>query len=109
MAYKWKPSKAQKREFAQRMNDPEERAAYYARKEARAEKRRAGSNYAYSSAGGEYVPTHAQYEFAMTKAGDTDRELADAARMVIHGYTCNEKIHHDYIHVVNEAMRNRLY
>lgn len=32
-AYKWKPSKSQKQVFAKKMEDPEDRVAYYKRKE----------------------------------------------------------------------------
>ena len=48
MGYKWKPSKAQGREFAIRMaNDEEYRNAYYKRKEEREAKRRESSKFDY--------------------------------------------------------------
>lgn len=104
---KWKPSKTQRRQFAERMQNPEERAAYEARKRERADKRRAGSKYEYASAGGEYIPTREQYAAAMemnTTAATTAEERS-AANMVIYGYNCQEKVHHDYIHLVNEYRR----
>lgn len=109
---RWKPSKAQAREFAQRMqNDPEYAAAYNARKAAREEKRRASSQFNYNSAGGFYVPTRHQYEAAMqllngglTVAATTSDE-EDACNQVIYGYTCREKVHHDMIHIVNDLYR----
>ena len=65
MRYKWKPSKAQKREFAERMaNDTAYREAYYQRKEQRAEKRRSTSKFDYPTAGGEYIPTESQNKAA---------------------------------------------
>ncbi|MDR2291977.1 MAG: hypothetical protein LBE11_00705 [Prevotellaceae bacterium] len=107
MAYskKWRPSASQKREFAQNMQNPEYAAAYYKRKEERAEKRRATSKYDYGSAGGAYVPTEAQYEFCMSHMDMFDSQECEAANMVISGYLCQDKVHHDYIHVVNEKIR----
>lgn len=104
---KWKPNASQRRAFAERMQDPEEKAAYEARKEARAEKRRAGSNFDYATAGGQYVPTEYQYSQAMFFLGhkELDDQQKDACNQVVYGFTCQEKIHHDYIHVVNELTR----
>lgn len=107
MGYKWKPSKSQKRAFAQRMeNDPDYAKEYNQRKEKRAKKKRAGSKYDYETAGGEYVPTQAQHDYAMfdRSANKTD-EHSIACNMVASAYVCNEKCHHDYIHIVNELMR----
>lgn len=59
---KWKPNATQRREFAQRMSDPIEKAAYEQSKYEKAAKRRSGSQYDYDSAGGSYVPTQAQYD-----------------------------------------------
>lgn len=45
MAYKWKPTKAQRREFAERMaTDTAYSEAYHQRKEQRAEKKRSTSS-----------------------------------------------------------------
>jgi hypothetical protein len=109
MAYKWKPSKTAWREFAQKMNNDSNFALQYGQRKAeKEEKRRLTSQFDYNSAGGSYVPTQAQYEFAMNSAFkfSLSVEQMNACNMVISGYSCNEKIHHDYIHVVNELIRN---
>ena len=57
MKYKWKPTKAQKREFAERMaTDTAYSEAYHQRKEQRAEKRRSTSKFDYPTAGGGIYP-----------------------------------------------------
>lgn len=104
--YKWKPSKAQRRAFAEKMNDPAEKAAYEARKEAKAKKRRAGSKFDYASAGGNYVPTKAQHDFCLNHYDlFKTAEERSAASDVMYGYSTNEKVHHDQIHIVNEIIR----
>ena len=104
---KWRPSASQRREFAQNMQDPQFAAAYYERKEARAAKRRATSKYDYNSAGGMYTPTQAQRDFCMSHMDMFDTpEKRDAANMVLFGFDCQEKVHHDYIHIVNEEIRH---
>jgi len=85
MRYKWKPSKAQKREFAERMaTDPTYREAYYRRKEQRAEKRRSTSKFDYPTAGGEYIPTESQNKaaFELLNCNPTP-EQEEACRMVL--------------------------
>lgn len=106
-AYKWKPSASQRREFAQRMQNPEEKAAYEKAKEDKAAKKRAGSKFDYYSAGGNYIPTQSQYDFVM-KHMDlfTTNEEQDVANQIMYGYTNNDKVHHDFIHVVNEKIRS---
>lgn len=107
-AYKWRPSASQRREFARRMQDPEEKAAYEKRKLDKANKRRAGSRFDYGSAGGNYIPTQSQYNFVMNNMDlFTAPDEREAANKVIQGYTCKEKIHHDYIHIVNEKIRKQ--
>ena len=106
MAYRWKPSKAQRREFAQNMQDENFAAAYNKRKEEKYEKRRENSKFDYATAGGSFVPTEAQYNFCMNSMDYFEDGMeTNAANMVISGFTCNEKVHHDFIHVVNEVMR----
>lgn len=109
MSYKWKPSKSQRKEFAIKMKTDEAFAnAYYQRKEQRASKRRSKSEFDYNSAGGYYIPTKIQHDAALKLSMDnpTDKQV-EACNMVLYGYTCNEKIHHDYIHIVNEYIRNK--
>ena len=107
MAYKWKPSKSQRREFAIKMSTDNDFASqYYERKEARAERRRASSAFDYASAGGNYVPTKAQYDFVRNNFNlFATNEERNAANQVEFGYSCNEIVHHDNIHIVNEKMR----
>lgn len=104
MGYKWKPSASQRREFAAKMSDPIERAAYYENKEAKAAKKRAGSQFDYNSAGGNYIPTQAQYNAAVEAIGTG---IDNDCNRVIYGYTCQEKVHHDHIHVINEYLRKQ--
>ena len=107
MAYHWKPSKQQKKEFKRNMQDEDFANAYYERKEARKEKKRSKSNFDYDSAGGEYVPTELQNDFAMScDRIDLSDEQEFALEQVLYGYSCKEKINHDYIHIVNEMIRN---
>ena len=106
MSYRWRPSKSQRKAFAIRMQDPEEQAAYTARKEERAEKRRATSVFDYDKAGGMYVATKEQHDFAMWKRpANLTPEQEDAFNQVASSYICQEKIHHDLIHMVNELRR----
>ena len=110
MAYKWKPSKTARREFAQKMqNDSDFAMQYEQRKVEKEEKRRSTSQFDYNSAGGSYVPTLLQYDFAMKAAFNFDLsdEQMNACNMVLSGYSCNEKVHHDYIHIVNELIRDQ--
>jgi hypothetical protein len=107
-AYKWKPSASQRKAFAQKMQDPDEQLAYIKRKEEKLEKKRSTSKYDYKTAGGEYVPTKAQYDFVINNMEQfVSSDEKDAANMVIYGYVNNEKIHHDNIHIVNEKIRSK--
>ncbi len=106
MAYRWKPSNQQKREFAERMKDPEQKAAYEQSKKERADKKRSTSAFSYNSAGGEYIPTKSQHDYAVfDRSQNTTPEHDQACDMVAMGYSCSMKIHHDYIHIVNELIR----
>lgn len=108
MGYRWKPSASQRREFAERMKDPEQRAAYENRKIEKAEKRISSSAFDYASAGGMYIATQAQHDFAVfDRTGVVTSEQEDACNQVAYSYSCNEKIHHDYIHIVNELIRKK--
>ena len=106
MSYKWKPSASQRRAFAERMKDPAEQAAYEERKAEKAQKRRATSKFDYGTAGGNYVPTREQHDFCFNNIHMfVTSEEVDAANMVMSGFVCNERVHHDYIHIVNEKRR----
>jgi len=107
MSYKWRPSAAQRKAFATKMQDADERKAYEERKETKANKRRSSSKFDYKTAGGNYVPTNFQYSFAikhLNKEGNST-EQNDACHKVIFGYTCNQKTDHDSIHIINEMIR----
>jgi hypothetical protein len=105
MSYKWKPSASQRRAFAEKMKDPAERTAYETRKRERAEKRRGKSRFDYEKAGGEYIPTKAQHDFCLNLPAETTPAQLEAANMILYGYGCLEKVHHDYIHIINDMIR----
>ena len=109
MGYKWKPNKAQRIEFAKRMaTDTAYSEAYYKRKEQRAEKKRSTSKFDYQTAGDEYMPTEIQFKVAFELSSlDPTPEQKEACNMVMYDYTNKEKIHHDYIHIINEYIRNK--
>ncbi len=104
---KWRPNKAQRKAFAIRMQqDTEFAKEYYERKEERERKRRANSKFDYEKAGGFYVPTQFQHDKAIEFLGsDLTIEQQEACEIVIAGYCANAKVHHDYIHIVNELIR----
>ena len=109
MGYKWKPSASQKREFAQNMQNEEFKTNYYARKEVKKIKRINTSEFDYTTAGGNYVPTREQHNFCLDNFDlfETQTEI-NAMNIVLIGYATNEKVHHDYIHIVNEKRRNSI-
>jgi hypothetical protein len=109
MSYKWKPSKTARREFASKMNDDNFAAEYHTRKQAKADKRRAQSRFDYDTAGGQFIPTKAQYDYSMNAVltQDLSIEQMDACNQVIYGFNCQERIDHDFIHVVNELIRSK--
>ena len=106
---RWTPSKTQRREFAQRMqNDPEYAAAYEARKTARIEKQREKMSNSCEAPGSGlmYYATQAQHDFCVFKrTGVQTSEQEDACNMVASAYSCNEKVDHYYLHIVAELMR----
>lgn len=108
MYYKWKPSKSQSREFAKKMENESFRKAYYEKKEKYAQKRQQGSVFDYESAGGSYAPTTIQYNAAyeLLNSNPTRAEI-EACNFVIAGYLDGSKVHHDYIHMVNEYIRSK--
>ena len=82
--------------------------AYYQRKEQRAEKKRSTSKFDYQTAGGECIPTESQNKaaFELLNLNPTP-EQKEACNMVLYGYSCKEKVHHDFIHLINEYIRNK--
>lgn len=97
--YKWKPNASQRKEFAQRMKDPEEQAIYLERKHA---KNSYNPNDSRSFANRCFIPTQFQYEVAVNMLGkDLTDEQKHAAKIVMSGYSCQDKVHHNYIHIIN--------
>ncbi len=109
MSYKWKPSKQQRKNFAENMqNDSSFRKAYYERKEKRLQKRRSTSNFDYEKAGGEFVPTKQQHDAAFELSfRNPNQEQKEACDIVMFGFSNKEKVHHDYIHIINEYIREK--
>lgn len=108
MAYKWKPSKSARKAFAIKMQtDTDFANDYNQRKADKAEIRRNASQFDYNTAGGYYIPSKVQHDFSLTNSHlfITEAEK-EACNMVIYGYSCNEKVNHDYIHIVNEKIRS---
>jgi len=106
----WKPTKTQRRNFAIKMQTDSVFAANYnQRKEEKATKRRAGSEYDYTSAGGEYIPTEAQSDKAyriLIKGEAISTELRNSAELVFSAGMTGCKVHHDHIHKINSFIFN---
>ena len=97
--YKWRPSASQRREFAERMQDPEEKAAYEERK------RLKHSYEGFKEK--DFVPTKEQHDFCMQHSDlFVTSEQMEALNMVTSAYASNEKCNHTYIHIVNELRRS---
>jgi len=108
MKKKWRPSKTAKREFAQNMQNPEFAKKYYQKKEQKADKRRSKSKFDYNSAGGNYVPTKLQNDFCFENSHlFVTVSEEEAKHEILFGYSNNEKVSHDYIHIVNEKIRSK--
>ena len=109
MRHKWKPTQAQRREFAERMaTDTAYSDSYYQRKKKVAEKKRSASKFDYQTAGGEYRPTESQFKAAFDLLNlNPTAEQKEACNMVWYGYSCEEKVHHDFIHLINEYIRSK--
>jgi len=109
MGHKWKPTQAQRREFAERMaTDTAYSDSYYQRKKKVAEKKRSASKFDYQTAGGEYIPTESQFKAAFDLLNlNPTAEQKEACNMVWYGYSCEEKVHHDFIHLINEYIRSK--
>ena len=62
----------------------------------------------YNSTGGFYVPTQFQYTFCKKNIHlfNTPEEK-DVINQIFYGYSCSEKVNHDYIHIVIEIIRKK--
>jgi hypothetical protein len=65
------------------------------------------SKFNYRTAGGYYLPTVNQYLYCTLIRYQLNVEQKEAVQQVINGFTNRIKIHHDYIHIVNEMRRTR--
>lgn len=102
---KWKPSKSQRREFAIKMQtDVDYAEAYNERKKRKKENfitscEKLGSGFLCTA-------TKEQHDFAVfNRPSDLTAEQEDALNQVAFSFSCNEKIDHYYIHLVNELRR----
>ena len=101
MSYKWKPNASQRREFAQRMQNPEEKAAY--------ENKKAEKKLYDNWKDKDFVPTKEQADFCFNHSNlFITEEEKDAINFVTSAYSLNEKVNHCYIHIVNEKRRANL-
>jgi hypothetical protein len=109
MARTWKPTAAQKKAFAEKMQNETLKKEYESKKEAKQIKRRATSKFDYATAGGEFIPTKKQYmtAFRLLQIDTATIEQLDAARMVVDAYISKTTTHHDNIHIINEFLRNK--
>lgn len=102
MGYRWKPNASQRREFAKRMQDPEEKASY--------EQRKADKKLYDNWKDKDFVPTKEQYDFVVANRDlFITSEEEDAANIVFSGYALNEKVNHRFIHIVNEKRRTVIH
>lgn len=103
MGYRWKPSANQRKEFAEKMQDPIQKQIYEENKRAKNTYSDNSRSFKHKS----FIPTSSQYENALKFTTiELNGEQSNACNQVIYGYTCQEKIHHDYIHIINEMTRN---
>lgn len=95
--YKWKPSASQKRAFAEKMKDPQEQAAYEERKR----QKKLYDNWKDK----DFIPTKEQHDFCFVNIHLVSGEQRNAFNIVMSGYSCQEKVNHSFIHVVNQLRR----
>lgn len=100
--YKWRPNASQRAEFARKMQEDEEFAKEYK------EKQRLKNSYE-GFKDKSFVPSYGQAEFCKKNIHLFTGELYDAANSLIFAYDNQEKIQHDIIHIVNEAVRSGNY
>jgi len=102
MSYRWKPNASQRREFAERMRNPEEKQAY--------EQKKIEKGLYDNWKDKDFVPTKEQNDFCLNNMNlFTTRQEKEAVNFVIGGYSLNEKINHCYIHIINEKRRNIIF
>lgn len=98
MSYKWKPNATQRRAFAEKMQDADEKAAYENKK---AEKR-LYDNWKDK----DFIPTKEQNDFCFNNMNlFVTSDEKNACNMILSAFGLNEKTNHCYIHIVNEKRR----
>jgi len=99
MGYKWRPNKSQRKAFAIKMQDPENREIY----ESKMAKERTYEYWKDKN----FVPTKEQHDFCLEYINlFVTSEEKEAVGAVMYGYSCNEKVNHSHIHIINEKRRN---
>ena len=105
---KWKPSLKQKADFALKMQNPNFVADREAKQERKQEKRIAASAFDYPTAGGKFIPTLQQHDYALANLETAERlgsAYLDSFRAVIGAYWSQMEVNHDDIHRVNQMIR----
>lgn len=100
MGYKWKPNATQRRAFAEKMKDENERKAYEERKF----QKRLYDNWKDK----DFIPTKEQNDFCFQNMDKVNGDQQNAFNMVISAYGLNEKVNHEYIHIVNQLRRKEI-
>jgi len=105
----WKPSAKQKADFALKMQNPNFVADREAKQERKQEKRIAASAFDYPTAGGKFIPTLQQHDYALGNMRTAERlgsPYLDSFRAVTVAYVAQIAVSHDDIHRVNTVIRN---
>jgi hypothetical protein len=99
MSYKWKPNASQRAAFCEKMKNEDEKLAYLKRKESK----KLYANWKDK----DFVPTKFQYEYALKlKSNENISETVNnACNQIMYGFSCNEKINHFFIHIINSIER----
>lgn len=102
---RWQPNASQRREFAERMKDEDEKAAYEARKRAK----NTYSDNPLSFKHKDFVPTEFQYQQAQKFLNEQLTPTQKyACNRVCDGFVCQDKVSHDYIHIINSLQRGTI-
>ena len=105
---KWKPSANQKAAFILKMQDPDFVADREAKQERKQEKRIAASAFDYPTAGGKFIPTLQQHDYALANMRTAERlgsAYLDSFRAVTVAYVAQIAVSHDDIHRLNQIIR----
>jgi hypothetical protein len=100
MGYRWKPNASQRKAFAIKMQDEDERKAYEERKF----QKRLYDNWKDK----DFIPTKEQNDFCWQNIGNVSGDQLNAFNRVMSAYSCQEKVNHEYIHTVNQLRRKEI-